>query len=396
MGATRSTIAGRFAPGIGLGLGLAVACCGGANQNTAVVSQERPHPPAETPARGGGPLPAAVATPPSSVEARQALEKAYRAYRGLNDGKNADYIPVLAKVDPSLFGIALAAPNGEVVEIGDSRHAFSIQSVAKVFTLGRVLEDVGAEKVEKTIGLDATGQSFNSILAIALNEKHRAGNPLVNAGAIAAVGLVSTKTPAERWNHLNENLNAFAGRTLSIDPEVFRSETETNQGNRGIAWMLKNYGVIAGDPEQVLDVYTRECSIALTARDLAIMGATLANGGLNPTNGRRVITADNAARVLAQMMTNGLYETTGTWAFNAGLPAKSGVGGGIVAVVPGRFAIATFSPRLDEAGNSVRGQRAIESIVKDLDANIFKARPAKPSLASVPPAGAPPVAAGSR
>jgi glutaminase len=358
------------------GIHVALVSCGGSNHQSAAVITEPAHVSSGSHGRGGGPA------SPTSADARQAIEKAYRANRGVKEGKNADYIPVLAKVDSALFGIALATPDGQVIEVGDARHPFSIQSVVKVFTLARVLEDVGPERVEKTVGLDATGQPFNSLLAIAVNEKHRAGNPLVNAGAITTVGLLTAKSANERWARVINNLNAFAGRNLVVDEDVYRSETASNQGNRGIAWMLKNYKVITGEPDEILDVYTRECSVSVNARDLAVMGATLANGGTNPVTGSHVLSTDNAARVLAQMMTNGLYETSGTWSFKAGLPAKSGVGGGIVAVVPGRFAVGTFSPPLDEAGNSVRGQRAIESIVKDLDANIFKVEPGKAPVAT--------------
>ena len=343
----------------------------------------------------GGSTPPPVASPPTQLAAatdkgpvsstghagvsqqsvRQALEKAHSRYKGLTEGKNADYIPILAQVDPELFGIAVTLTNGESLEIGDSKHAFSIQSISKVYTLARILEDIGAEAVEKTIGLNATGRPFNSLLPIELSKQNPAGNPFVNPGAIAAVGLVPGATSDERWNRINATHGAFAGRSVTVDAEVYKSESSSNERNRGIAWLLKNAKIIPGDPQEALDLYTRQCSVSVTARDLSIMGATLGNGGVNPLTGQRLVSSQTAARVLAEMMTNGLYENSGTWAFKTGLPAKSGVGGGIVAVVPGRFGIAAFSPRLDEAGNSVRSQRAIESVVADLSANLFASEP---------------------
>lgn len=308
-------------------------------------------------------------------DVRAAVTRAHHAFAGLDEGKNADYIPALAKVDPKLFGITLVTTSGEIYEVGDVQHTFSIQSVSKVFTLSRAMEELGIQTVEKKIGTDATGEPFNSIVAIERNEVHRAGNPFVNPGAIATVSLVPARTSDERWSKIIGTLHAFAGRALRVDQEVYASESETNTRNRAISWLLKAYDVIPGDPMEALDVYTRQCSVAVNAHDLAVMGATLANGGKNPVSGARVIAPENAARVLSVMLTTGLYETSGAWSVATGVPAKSGVGGGVVAVVPGRFAIGTFSPRLDGAGNSVRGQRAIESIVKDLGGNVFVAQP---------------------
>ena len=311
-----------------------------------------------------------------SGEPRAAVTKAHASFKGLTDGKNADYIPVLAKVDSKLFGVVLVTVNGEVYEIGDVQHAFSIQSVSKVFTLGRILEDLGAQAVEKKVGTNATGQAFNSIIAVEMNKKeHPAGNPFVNPGAIASTSLVPGATPEERWSRIMGTLENFAGRKLTVDAQVYKSESETNTRNRAISWLLKAYEVIPGDPMEALDLYTRQCSVSVTAHDLAVMGATLANGGTNPVTHQKVVSPENAARMLSVMLTAGFYETTGTWSFEVGVPSKSGVGGGIVAVVPGRYAVGTFAPPLDEAGNSVRGQRAIESIVKSLGGNIFMAPP---------------------
>ena len=237
-----------------------------------------------------------------------------------------------------------------------------------MFTLARALTDSGAATLEKRIGADATGQAFNSIVALGLNKLQKRpppGNPFVNAGAIATVDLVAGKDAAERWKHILGTMNAFAGRALTVDEKVYKSETDTNARNQGISWILKADEVLKGSPPEILDLYTRQCSVAVTARDLVTMGATLANGGVNPRTGERVVDPAIAAQVLAVMATAGLYETTGTWMFRVGVPAKSGVGGGILAVAPGRYAIAAFAPPLDEAGNSVRAQKAIASIVAD-------------------------------
>ncbi len=329
------------------------------------------------------PAPSAAATAPaqpvvspalaSLTDARiqAALQSTYSKVKGVQEGKNADYIPVLAKVDPKLFGIALVTADGRIHQIGDAQHPFSIQSVAKVFTLARLLQDLGPEAVEKKIGVNPTGHPFNSVLAIELNKEHLPGNPLVNAGAITAVSMVPGLNADERWTKILGTMNLFSGRALTLDDEVYRNESATNTHNRAIAWLLKDYKAIAGDPLESLDLYTRECSVSVTARDLAIMGATLASGGINPLTRKRVIEEAYAPRVMAVMLENGLYDGSGDWAYRVGVPAKSGVGGGIVAVVPGQFAVATFSPPLDEAGNSVRGQLAIQSIIEQLGGNVF-------------------------
>jgi glutaminase len=318
---------------------------------------------------------------------REALADAYRQFKGLGEGKNADYIPILASVDPALYGLVLVTVQGAVYEIGAARHEFSIQSVSKPFTVARAIETAGADVVNKRIGVNATGQKFNSILAIDLlknlpsDEKHviPAGNPLVNAGAIATVDLVPVAPGADKWNAILGNLEAFAGRRLTVNDEVYRSESETNTHNRAIVQLLKDYEVIQGDPMQALDLYTRQCSVSVSARDLAVMGATLANGGRNPLTNVQVVAPSTAAKVLAIVSTAGLYETTGEWLFKVGVPAKSGVGGGIVAVVPGKYAVGTFSPPLDPAGNSVRGQRAVEAITQKLGGNVFASKPATPT-----------------
>ncbi|MCK8503914.1 glutaminase A [Myxococcus fulvus] len=312
---------------------------------------------------------------PSETDIQQALQKAHKQFKGTKEGKNADYIPYLAKVDSNLFGLALVTIDGKIYTAGDAAAPFPIESLSKPFTLARLMEEVGAKKVEDKIGVDATGQPFNSIVAIEMNEDHRAGNPLVNAGAITSVSLIPAKTPDERWRKISDNFNAFAGEPLSVNEEVYKSETDTNTRNQSISALLESYDVLGSPREQALDLYTRQCSVNVTARQLATMGATLANGGINPVTGERVISPDTARRTLALMATNGLYENTGEWLYQAGVPAKSGVGGGIVAVVPGRYAIAAFSPPLDKAGNSVRAQRAITHVVNSLGDNLYAATP---------------------
>jgi glutaminase len=332
---------------------------------------------------------AAVAQPaprpaPAGDPYREALADAYKSFKTLGEGKNADYIPILARVDPSLYGLVIVTVQGAVYEIGAARDEFSIQSVSKPFTVARAIETVGAEAVNKRIGVNATGQKFNSILAIDLlknipsNEKHiiPAGNPLVNAGAISTVDMLPPTRGMDKWSAILGNLEAFAGRKLTVSDEVYKSETETNTHNQAIVQLLKDYEVIQGDPMQALDLYTKQCAVSVSARDLAVMGATLANGGRNPLTGVQVVAPATASKVLALLATAGLYETTGEWLYKVGVPAKSGVGGGIVAVVPGKYAVGTFSPPLDPAGNSVRGQRAVEAITQKLGGNIFASQPA--------------------
>jgi glutaminase len=385
MGSARTSLLG-FSGAL-LATGVLVACSTGAANNNApvvgpvvpLVSQPAPGAgPVVMLAQASGPQPQPQRTPGSDPY-REAVAQAYRAHKELAEGKNADYIPALAKVDPALYGVVLVTVKGAVYEIGNARNEFSIQSVSKPFTLAWALESPGLEAVQKRIGVNATGQKFNSILAIELNQSQKRpppGNPFVNAGAIATVDLLPATDASTKWEAIIGAYSAFAGRRLTVNEEVYKSESETNTHNRAIAALLQDYEVIKGDPAQALDLYTRQCSISVSAHDLAVMGATLANGGRNPITNQQVVSPANASRVLAVMATAGLYETTGDWLVAAGVPAKSGVGGGIVAVMPGRYAIGTFGPPLDEAGNSVRGQKAIETIVTRLGGGVFASRPA--------------------
>lgn len=304
----------------------------------------------------------------------KALKAAHARYRNLKEGANADYIPALAKVDPNLFAIVLVTVDGKVHAIGDVKSEVSIQSISKVFTLARVLQDSGAERVLETIGVDATGQVFNSIVAIE-QYKGQEMNPLVNAGAIATTSMVRGANAKEVWRNIMQTHEAFAGRKLKVNEEVYKSEAATNQRNQAIGQLMFAYGRIKANPEQAVDLYTRQCSISVNARDLATMAATLANGGKNPVTGQTVIDARHVPGILSVMATAGLYDDSGKWLFWTGLPGKSGVGGGLIAVSPGKFGIAVISPPLDKAGNSVRGQRSIADISSQLGGNPYAVKP---------------------
>lgn len=323
-------------------------------------------------------LPLLVSASPASAKdddpVEELLEEAHKKFKGVKEGKNADYIPALAEVPSKLFGIALVTTDGKVYEEGDTEALFSIQSISKVFTLALALQESGEQAVEDNIGVDATGQVFNSIVAIEQNKGFQQ-NPFVNPGAIATTGMVKGKTDAEKWNKILAIHSAFAGRQLEVNGPVYKSEAETNQRNQAIAALMSAYGHIQDDPKMVTDVYTRQCAINVSARDLAVMAATLANGGKNPVTGKQVIAQEHVAKILAVMSTAGLYDDSGIWLYNVGLPAKSGVGGGIIAVSPGKFGIAAFSPPLDAAGNSVKAQRAIEYVSNKLGGNPYNVQP---------------------
>jgi glutaminase len=316
----------------------------------------------------------AAAQAPKEADLKRLLEEAHAKFATLTEGKNADYIPALAKVDPKLFGIALVTPDGKVYEAGDVNALFSIQSISKVFTLARVMQDQGEQVFLDGVGVDATGQAFNSIVAIEQYKGHQM-NPFVNAGAIATTGLVAGKTDAEKWAKILATLEDFAGRKLEVNQPVYESEAATNQRNQAIAELMSAYGLIKDDPKMVTDVYTRQCAINVSAKDLAVMAGTLANGGRNPVTKKQAVDTGHVPKILAVMATAGLYDDSGIWLYYTGLPAKSGVGGGLIAVAPGKFGIAAFSPPLDAAGNSVRAQRAIRYVGDELGANPYASVP---------------------
>jgi glutaminase len=316
-----------------------------------------------------------AAQQPAQVQA--AVDAAYAKYKGLKEGKNADYIPALAKVNPDLFGIAVVTVDGKVYTAGDLKTEVSIQSISKVFTMALVFNESGPEAVFNRIGVDATGMRFNSIVSVELSQKLAGGpemNSLVNPGAIATTSMVTGGSRRVVWGKILGYYGAFAGRDLTVLKDVYESEAATNQRNKAIGALMYAYGYIKENPDQATDIYTEQCSVGVTAKDLAMMAATLANMGVNPVTRKSLIKAEYVPKVLAVMATAGLYDDSGKWLYRTGLPGKSGVGGGLIAVSPGRFGIAVVSPPLDDAGNSIRAQRAIADISNALGGNPYAAK----------------------
>jgi len=312
----------------------------------------------------------ASGTTPTAAELQKVVKDAYEKFKDVKEGKNADYIPELAKVPSELFGVVIVTAAGEVYAAGDVDYAFSIQSVSKPFTAALVMQEQGDQAIKDKIGVEPTGLKFNSILATQIIPQVSV-NPLVNSGAIAAVSMVQASSAEERFNKILGFFNVLSGATLSVIDSVYKSEAATNQRNRSHGYILAASDRIYSDPMEAVDVYTKQCSIGVTAKQLGIMGATLANKGMNPITKSKAIDAKYVPKVLAIMMMAGFYNESGDWAYTTGLPAKTGVGGGIVAVVPGQLAIVGFSPRVNDAGNSVRSSRAITYIVNELGLNIF-------------------------
>ena len=308
----------------------------------------------------------------ANIEA--ALNEAYEKFKNLKEGKNADYIKELANVDPNIFGIAIVTTDGQVYTKGDITSMVSIQSVSKVFTMAKVVEEQGHQAVMDKIGVDATGMRFNSIVAVEL-QRGKEINPLVNPGAIAASSLISGADSATKWRNILQVQSDFAGRQLPMNWPVYVSEAGDNLRNQAIAHLLFAYGRMYFDPVQSTDIYTKQCAINVNAKDLAVMAATLANGGVNPVTKKKVVSAETVMYTLPVMATAGLYDNSGIWFYNSGLPAKSGVGGGLLAVCPGKFGIAVVSPPLDAAGNSVKAQKAIQYIIEKLKINPFLVQP---------------------
>jgi len=315
-------------------------------------------------------VPMATPISPSVDHVRAIAEAAHQTFASNPEGANASYIPYLAQVPSDLFGIAVAFADGTIIEVGDTDYEFAIESLSKVFTLALVIEQIGPEVLREKVGADPTGLPFNSVLALELHDG-KPLSPLVNAGAISTASLVQGRDAEDRWRQILDVQSQFAGRPLVLSLEVNQSEQTTNFHNRGIAWILHSAETIYSDPMAACDIYTRGCSTLITARDLAIMGATLANGGINPLTQTRVVQAANVPYILAEMAIEGLYTASGDWLYSVGLPSKSSVSGGIVTVVPGKLAIGAFSPPLDEAGNSVRGQLAAAYISQQLGYNVF-------------------------
>ena len=302
---------------------------------------------------------------------RAAVEAAYDRCKEEQGGKNADYIPYLAGVPSTLFGIAACLPDGDVVAVGDTDYVFGIESVSKVPTAILAMNQYGAKEILDRIGADATGLPFNSIMALLLEKEHPS-TPLVNAGAISACSMIRPTGDADgKWRAIVSFVADLTGSEVEVIDELYRSETATNFNNKSIAWLLKNYARIYDDPELSLDLYTRQCSLGITAKQLAVMAATIASGGVNPLTRKEVFKPGLAPKITSMMATVGFYEHTGDWLFTTGLPAKTGVGGGIMGVVPGVMGLAAFAPPLDEAGNSVKAQRALAYIAGRLNLGVF-------------------------
>jgi glutaminase len=315
----------------------------------------------------------------AGANVQAAIDAAHAKYKGLQEGKNADYIPALAKVDPNLFGIAVVTTDGKVHTAGAVKTEVSIQSISTVFTMAQVIQEQGLDSIAQRIGVDATGARFNSIIAIegvrtVVGTGAPEMNALVNPGAISATSMVKGATADEVWKKIIGFHDDAAGRPLTVLQDVYKSESDTNQRNQAIGALMLAYGYIKANWQQAVDLYTRQCSIGVNAKDLATMAATLAAGGRNPVTGKPVMDAAKVPGVLAVMATAGLYDDSGKWLYRTGLPAKSGVGGGILAVSPGKFGIAVISPPLDDAGNSVRAQKAIADISNALGGNPYAAK----------------------
>lgn len=313
---------------------------------------------------------------PVPARVRELLYTAYERFSPIAEGENSAVYPALAAVPRDLFGICVAGTDGAFYTVGDAEYPFSIMSVSKPFVFALVCQVLGAEEVRAQLGVNSTGLPFNSVMAIELNAE-RLTNPMVNSGALATTSLVPGATADEKWRFIHEGLSRFAGRTLTLNQEVYASASATNDRNQGIARLLQSYDRLYFDPAETTDLYTRQCSLEVTAKDLAVMGATLANGGVNPLCGERVTGPGSSKRALAVMATAGLYETSGDWLYDIGLPGKSGIGGGIVTVAPGKGSMGAFAPPLDAAGNSVKGQRAARFLSERLGLNLFASAPAE-------------------
>jgi glutaminase len=297
------------------------------------------------------------------------LNELHLRYRELGEGAVADYIPELARANPDWFGICVVTTDGQVYEVGDYDHRFTIQSISKPFVYGLALEDHGRDAVLERVGVEPTGDAFNSI--IKLDAANRPHNPCVNAGAIATTSLVNGTDPTARLNRVLDCFRRYVGHSVDVDMSVFMSERTTGHRNRAISYLMLNFGMIGSNVEQILDLYFQQCSILMNCRDLALMGATLANGGVNPVTGERAVDSQYIRDILTIMYTCGMYDYAGEWAYSVGLPAKSGVTGGILAVLPGKLGIAVYSPPLDNRGNSVRGIRVCEDLSHHFGMHLF-------------------------
>ena len=307
----------------------------------------------------------------SISQIKDAAQEAFDLYKTNTDVKNADYIPYLANINKNLFGISICLLNGQTIQLGDTEYKFGIESVSKVHTAILVLRQYGAQQLLEKIGADATGLPFNSIFAILLENDHPS-TPLVNAGAIAACSMVKPiADPENKWKAIVDNITDLCGSAPQLIDELYKSESETNFNNRSITWLLKNYNRIYDDPTMSLDLYTRQCSLGITATQLSICGATIANNGTNPVTRKQIFDTALSPKITSLIATVGFYEHTGDWLYTSGIPAKTGVGGGVMGTLPGLFGIAAFAPPIDNAGNSVKAQLAIKHIMNKLGLSVF-------------------------
>lgn len=305
------------------------------------------------------------------AQIKEAALEAYNLYKDNTDGKNADYIPYLANIDSKLFGISICLLDGKTIQLGDFQYRFGIESVSKVHTAILVLRQYGAQTLLEKIGADATGLPFNSIMAILLENDHPS-TPLVNAGAISADSMVKpTGNSDAKWKAIVDNMTDLCGSAPELIDELYKSESATNFNNRSIAWLLKNYNRIYDDPAMSLDLYTRQCSLGITAEQLSICGATIAGGGVNPVTKKQVFDCGLTSNIVSLIATVGFYQHTGDWLYTSNIPAKTGVGGGVMGILPGMFGISAFAPPLDSAGNSVKAQLAIKHIMNKLQLSVF-------------------------
>ncbi len=311
---------------------------------------------------------------PPAEQVQSLVTEAYQRFKGDTQGNNSQVYPALARVPADLFGICVVGTSGNVYSVGDAEHEFSIMSVSKPFVFALVCQLLGPSAVREKLGVNATGLAFNSLAAVEQSGDGRT-NPMVNSGAIATTSLVPGNTTTHKWKFIHDGLSRFAGRVLPLNEEVYASASETNFRNQGIARLLQSFSRIYIDPAEATDLYTKQCSLNVSARDLAVMGATLADGGVNPITKERVVDSSVCHYALAVMATAGLYETSGDWLFEIGLPGKSGIGGGIVTVSPGKGGLGTFAPPLDQAGNSVKGQLVARFLSQSLGLDLFVSQP---------------------
>lgn len=313
---------------------------------------------------------------PSPERIKDLVDEAYDTFASDADGENSTVYPALRNVSRDLFGICVVRTDGFIYSVGDAEYDFTIMSVSKPFLFALICELIGPAAARDKLGVNSTGLPFNSVAGIEWSRDGRT-NPMVNPGAIATTSLAPGKSSGDKWRFIRDGLSRFAGRTLALDEDIYASAAETNFRNRSIANMLHSLGRIYSDPAEATDLYTRQCSLQVSAKDLAVMGATLADAGVNPVTRERVVSAEVCHYALAVMATAGLYETSGDWLYDIGLPGKSGIGGGIVSVSPGKGGLGTFAPPLDSAGNSVKGQLVAKFLSQQLGMDLFASKPAE-------------------